>query len=91
MKFEIAPAAIQSLQHDVLKAQKNLIRYSLIKTVREDTRASAQARTPHVGTGVVQEVETKGVLERKTTTEEPAEAVSDEALDEALDELTDEK
>lgn len=92
MKFEIDPAQVTTLQHDVLKVQKNLIRYSLIRTVREDTRASAQARVPHTtGAGVVQEIETKGVLERKTTTEEPAEAVSDEAIDDAIDELTDDK
>lgn len=92
MKFEATPDVVVALKENVLKTQKSIIRYVLIKTVREDTRASAQARTPHAGTGVVQEVETKGVLERKSKNEEVSDAeVSDEALDEALDELTDDK
>lgn len=92
MKFETTPEAVKNLQEDVLKNQKNIIRYALIKTVREDTRASAQARIPQSASGLVQEVETKGTLERKTTTEESAnEEVSEEEIDEALDELTDEK
>lgn len=90
MKFEITTDAVSAIGESV-RTDKAVLRHTLVKTVREDTRASAQARTPYAG-AVVQEVETKGVLERKIgATEESGKAVSEEALDEALDDLTEEK
>lgn len=87
MKFELDPASAKAFQTDTLPSEKRLIRATFIQTVREDTRASAQARSHNI----VQEVENKGVLERKITTEEVSAEVSEEAIDKSIDELVVEK
>lgn len=87
MKFELDPASAKMLQTETIPQEKRLIRAVLIQTVREDTRASAQARS----TNLVQEVENKGVLERKVTTEETPAEVSEEAIDKSIDDLVTDK
>lgn len=87
MKFELDPASAKMLQTETIPQEKRLIRATLIQTVREDTRASAQARP----TQLVQELENKAVLERKVTTEEAPAEVSEEAIDKSIDDLVTDK
>ena len=83
MKFEMDPAAIPALT-ETLGNEEGIVRFRIVKTVKEDTRAATAERT-HT---VVQEVETKGVLEKKVTKEESTGEVSEADLDKSLDDLT---
>jgi len=84
IKFEIDPAAAEELKTEVFLHDKNILRYILIKTVREDTRVSIK-----IGKAGLRDVKTEGTLTAKTETETSG-AVTEEELDKVVDELVDE-
>lgn len=90
IKCEMPTEEIEALQK-ALESHKQILRFMVIKTVREDTRASAQM----VSGGSLKEVKRGGTIKAKTSKtaeQETAEKgeLSEEKLDKALDEMTNE-
>lgn len=84
IKFDVLPEKIAELQEE-LESNKNILRFVLFKTVREDTRANIEETET-----VLREVETKGKLEKKVDSDlnKSGETVDDAELDRSIDELT---
>ncbi len=84
IKFEMTGEGVQHLD-EALAANKSVLRFVLFATVREDTRAQIEDAA-----NILQEVETKGTLERKVDSDlnKKGEEVSDVELDRSIDELT---
>lgn len=86
IKFDMDEEAARLLQEEDLSIDKDILRFRLIKTVREDTRAQVQV----ADAGVLREVETTGTIERKTASEDEekkGEEVSEAELEKSIDEL----
>jgi len=82
MKFEMEPAKAVLLEEEDLKANKQVLRYSLVKTTREETRAQLQTEQ----NTILREVKTTGTLEKKETVEEGGE-VSEVDLKKSIEDL----
>jgi ribosomal protein S6 len=85
LKFETNPEGARKLREEHLNAQKNLLRFMLFETAREDTRARLQEIDL-----VLREVKTHGTIERKISSEDTkkiGEQVSEAELDKTIDEL----
>lgn len=85
IKFEMEPAKMVEMKAEVLDLDKNLLRYLLIKTVKEETRAQMQEATMHT----LEDVKVTGTLEKKQDkeTEKQGEVISEEEIDKAVEEL----
>ncbi len=83
MKFELNPDEAVLLRDEDLANNTHILRFTLFKTTREETRAQLQTEK-HT---ILREVETTGTIEKKEVQEEGGE-VSEEALDKSIDELT---
>lgn len=85
IKFDMEPLKANEMKTEVIDADKNILRYILIKTVREDTRVQAREETLQT----LEEVKTTGTLEKKQVVEEEkkGEEASDIDIDKAVDEL----
>lgn len=85
IKFEMEPAQTSALTGN-LEQNEHILRFILIRTVREDTRAPRRAASSHADKkGGVVEPEEK--VEARTKTEEPKKPVSEEELDRTIEEL----
>lgn len=86
MKFELTPEAVAALK-EAYTANAQILRFTIFKTVKEETRAQMQV----ADAGVLREVETRGTIEKRQTdvTQEKQEKgeVSEEAIDKSIDEL----
>ena len=84
LKFEMDPAQAATLQEEELQKNAQVLRASVTKTVREETRAQMQVAEA----GVLREVHTTGTIEKKQTdiSEEKGE-VSEEQIDKSIDDL----
>jgi len=82
MKFELDPEQATALQADDLASNAQILRSSLVKTTREETRAQLQT-AQHT---VLREVKNTGTLEKRHDVEEGGE-VSEEELAKSIDEL----
>lgn len=82
IKFEMAASEVPALR-ELLEGDKNLLRFVLFKTVREDTRADVQI----AHAGVLREVATVGTIEKPATAEEEKGEISEEAIDRSIEEL----
>lgn len=78
IKFEAPKAKLPELQKE-LKDNKEILRFILFKTVREDTRAQFKVNE-------LKEVKNDELIKTKTEAEETS-AVSDESLDKAIDDI----
>ncbi len=83
IKFEMNSEKLPLFKEDVLDIDKNLIRYILIKTVREETRAQLKEETLKT----LDEVKTKDIIAQKPVKEKTKEPISDEDIDKVVDEL----
>lgn len=82
IKFEMASSEAIALRDEDLKMNKELLRFLLIKTTREETRAKLQTEQ----NTVLREVKTTGTLESKHVVEEGGE-VSEEEIAKSIDEM----
>ncbi len=80
IKFEAPREAIPNLQAD-LKESKDILRFILFKTVREDTRSQIKATE-------LKEIKVDGTIKTKTEDEANAGTVSEESLDKAIEEIS---
>lgn len=85
LKFEMDPTYADKLKYEALETNKNILRYILIKTVREDTRAQVREETLKT----LEEVKTTGTIAKKPVVAEKktGEEVSDKEIDKAVEEL----
>ncbi len=85
IKFEMEPARAAELQREVLDADKNILRYILIKTLREETRAQMREETLQT----LEEIKTTGTIAKKQVDDKDkiGEEVSDKELDKAVEDL----
>ncbi|MAZ67439.1 hypothetical protein CL652_01565 [bacterium] len=86
MKFEMDREQAVALREEDLSRNSLLLRYTLFKTTREETRAQLQTEQ----STILREVKTTGILEKKHEAEEGGE-VSEEALEKTIDELVGEE
>jgi ribosomal protein S6 len=86
MKFELDPEQAVELRDEDLASNTHVLRYTLFKTTREETRAQLQTEQ----STILREVKTTGILEKKHIEEEGGE-VSEEALEKSIDELVGEE
>tara|TARA_B100000745_G_scaffold282203_1_gene215389 strand:- start:798 stop:1322 length:525 start_codon:yes stop_codon:yes gene_type:complete len=86
IKFEMEPAKAVALEREDIKTNIQVLRYILIKTTREETRAQLQTEQ----NTILREVKTTGTIERKVVEEEGGE-VSEEQVEEAIEELVGEE
>lgn len=86
LKFEMDAASASLLKKEDLEENKSLLRYILIKTLREDTRVQMRKETLQT----LEEVKTTGTIEKKTVQEEEkvGKEISDVEIDKAVEELT---
>ena len=82
LKFELDAAKITLLE-DACKADKEILRHLIIKTVREDTRANVRQFVLKE----VKRTDTIKTIAKVKPVAEVKEEVSDEKLDEAIEEL----
>lgn len=82
LKFEVSPEGIAAVEEH-FKADKSVIRFLVVKTVREDTRASVRQF-------VMREVKRGDSIKSapRKVASEPQEKVSEKKLDEVIEELT---
>ncbi len=85
MKFELSPEEAVLLRDEDLATNAQVLRFTLFKTTREETRAQLQSEQ-HT---ILREVKTTGTIEKREVQEEGGE-VSEEELDKSIDELTEE-
>ncbi len=85
IKFEMEPEQAVLLKAEVLETDKNILRYILIRTVREETRAQMREETLQT----LEEVKTTGTIQNKKVKDEDkaGEEVSDSEIDKAVEEL----
>ncbi len=85
IKFEMDPEQAVLLKSEVLETDKNILRYILIRTVREETRAQMREETLQT----LEEVKTTGTIQNKKVKDESKEGeeVSDSEIDKAVEEL----
>lgn len=90
LKFEATPEVLDEMKLE-LDANNDLIRYIIVKTVREDTMASMPARTFEPSAGQELAMADSG-KERKVPERVPEEKVelSEEEIDEEIDKLLEE-
>lgn len=86
MKFEMTPEEATKLQNEDLASNKQVLRYTLFKTTREETRAQLQTEQNII----LREVKTTGTLSKKHVKEEGGE-VSEEELEKSIDDLVGEE
>ena len=82
IKFEMEPAQAVALRTEDLAGNEQLLRFTLVVTTREETRAQLQTEQ----NTILREVKTTGVLEKKHVQEEGGE-VSEEELEKSIDDL----
>ena len=76
------PAQAVALRTEDLAGNEQLLRFTLVVTTREETRAQLQTEQ----NTILREVKTTGVLEKKHVQEEGGE-VSEEELEKSIDDL----
>lgn len=86
IKFEMEHAQAVALEKDDIKPNAQILRYILIKTTREETRAQLQTEQ----NTILREVKTTGTIEKKEVVEEGGE-VSEEQVAEAIEEMVGEE
>lgn len=86
MKFEMDREQAVALREEDLATNAQVLRFTLFKTTREETRAQLQTEQ----STILREVKTTGTLEKKQVAEEGGE-VSEEALEKSIDELVGEE
>lgn len=82
IKFEMAPAEAAALQSEDLRSNKEILRFTVVRTTREETRAQLQSEQ-HT---ILREVKTTTTLEKREFTEESG-AVSEEEIDKSIDDI----
>ncbi|PCI30658.1 hypothetical protein COB52_01325 [Candidatus Kaiserbacteria bacterium] len=86
MKFEMSPSEAIALRDEDLTTNKEVLRFLLIKTTREETRAQLQTEQ----NTILREVKTTGTIKAKHTEEEGGE-VSEEEIAKSIDEIVGEE
>lgn len=86
LKCEIDPASIESID-EKLKADTELIRFIIIKTVREDTLAPIEAAFTAEREEKARKEREKMTVKPKTEEEEVKDPASKEEIDETIDKL----
>ncbi len=81
MKFELEPQQVLEFEQEVLKFNKNVLRYIIVKTVKEETRAQLKQEALEA----LNEVKNEEAI-APAPTEEKGE-LSDEEIDKAVEEL----
>lgn len=82
IKFEMPIAEAVALQDEDLKMNKEVLRFILVKTTREETRAQLQTEQ----NTVLREVKTTGTIQSKHVEEEGGE-ISEEEITKSIDEI----
>lgn len=82
IKFEMNPTEAVALQKEDLATNKEILRFTLVRTTREETRAQLQSEQ-HT---ILREVKATGTLENKTEHEEGGE-VSEEEIDKSIEDI----
>lgn len=82
VKFEMDPAQAVALQEEDMTPNANVLRFTLFKTTREETRAQLQTEQ----STILREVKNTDTLEKKEVKEEGGE-VSEAELEKSIDDL----
>lgn len=82
IKFEMATDEAVALQKEDLDTNANILRYIVIRTTKEETRAQVQLEQNNI----LREVKNESILEKKEVIEEGGE-VSDEEIDKSIEDL----